>query len=407
MRRVLWFGLMALAWIFASPVAAQSRLFSEDAPLKIVLTAPFPTLVRAAKTSMNPYPATLTVTDGAEPAQTLPIQLRARGLTRRTAGFCDFPPIQLQFGDKSTLKGTVFKGQHHLKLVTYCRDHADFEQRIMLEYMTYRLYNLITPMSYRVRAAEVTYRTSDKDAGVTRFGFLIEELGELADRNHVKRLTLASHQIKATQFDAHAAGRAALFEYMIGNLDWDFLAGPAGAECCHNARFVAQQDKAPLSGVIPIAYDFDFSGLVDSPYAGPPEGLPVNTLQQRLYRGYCASSDEIPSVVAEFQSHRAAIMALIDAEPRLTPNFRSKTRRFLDGFFQTLDDPARVQSLIIKHCRSRPHASLSSTSDRAASPASRSGRGRRSRRGRPSARRRTRRRPRDGRGRRWSAHRPP
>lgn len=351
MRRVLWFGLMALAWIFASPVAAQSRLFSDEAPLKIVLTAPFPALVRAAKSSMNPYPATLTVTDGAEPAQTLPIQLRARGLTRRTAGFCDFPPLQLQFGEKSTLKASLFKGQHHLKLVTYCRDRPDFEQRIMLEYLVYKLDNLVTPMSHRVRAAQVTYRTGDKDAGVTRFGYLIEDLNELADRNHVKRLTLASHQITATQFDAHAAGRAALFEYMVGNLDWDFLAGPAGAECCHNARFVAPQDKAPLGGVIPIIYDFDFSGLVDSPYAGPPEGLPVANLQQRLYRGYCVSSGEVPSVVAEFQSHRAAMMALIDAEPGLNPTFRNKTHRFMDSFFQVLDDPARVQSLIVKHCR--------------------------------------------------------
>jgi hypothetical protein len=351
MIKAFWSGLAALALMFASPAAAQSPLFSSDAPLKIVLTAPFPALVRAAKSSMNPYPATLTVADGAGPAQSLPIQLRARGLTRRTAGFCDFPPIQLQFGEKSTLKSTVFKGQHHLKLVTYCRDHADFEQRIMLEYLAYKLGNVITPMSYRVRAAQVTYRTSEKDAGVTRFGFLIEELGELADRNHVQRLTLASHQIKATQFDAHAAGRAALFEYMIGNLDWDFLAGPAGAECCHNARFVAARDTAPLSGVIPIVYDYDFSGFVDSPYAGPPEGLPVVNVTTRLYRGYCVSSDEIPSVVAEFRGHRAEMMALIDAEPGLTANFKAKTHRFMDGFFAVLDDPARVQSLIIKHCR--------------------------------------------------------
>lgn len=351
MIRALWFGLVALSWALASPAAAQSRLFSDDAPLKIVISAPFPALVRAAKTSMNPYPATLTLTDGAGPAQSLPIQVRARGLTRRTAGYCDFPPLQLQFGEKSTLRGTVFRGQHKLKLVTYCRDHADFEQRIMLEYLAYKLYNVITPMSYRVRPAQVTYRSGEKDAGVTRFGYLIEDLDDLAERNHAQRLTLTSHQIKATQFDVHAAGRTALFEYMIGNLDWDFLAGPAGAECCHNSRFVAARDAAPLTGVVPIAYDFDFSGFVDSPYAGPPEGLPVNKLTQRLYRGYCVSSSEIPSVTAEFQGHRAEMMALINGDPQLDPKFRAKTARFMDGFFALLDDPARVQTEIVKHCR--------------------------------------------------------
>ena len=271
MIRAFWFGLMALVLALASPAAAQSPLFSSDAPLKIVLTAPFPALVRAAKSSMNPYPATLTVTEPAGQPQSLAIQVRARGLSRRVAGFCEFPPIQLQFGEKSTLRGTVFRGQHKLKLVTYCRDHADFEQRIMLERLAYQLYNVVTPFSYRVRPAQVTYRSSEKDAGVTRFGYLIEDINDLADRNHVERLTLASHQIKATQFDAHAAGRAALFEYMIGNLDWDFLAGPAGAECCHNSRFVAAKDTPPLSAVVPLVYDFDFSGFVDSPYAGPPK----------------------------------------------------------------------------------------------------------------------------------------
>jgi hypothetical protein len=351
MIRALWFGLLALAWIAASPAAAQTRLFSEDAPLKMVITAPFPALVRAAKTSMNPYPATLTVTDEAGAAQTIPIELRARGLTRRTAGYCNFPPIQLKFGDKATVKGTVFKGQHKLKLVTYCRNQNDYEQRIMLEYLAYRLDNLITPMSYRVRAAEVTYRSGDKDAGVTRFGYLIEDVGDLAERNHVQNLTLASRQLKATQLDAHAAGRAALFEYLIGNLDWDFLAGPPGADCCHNSRFVAARETAPLSGVIPLIYDFDFSGFVDSPYAGPPDGFPIASVTQRIYRGYCVSTGEIPSVIAEFKGHRAEMMGLINNDPRLTPQVRAKTARFVDGFFALLDDPARVETQIVKHCR--------------------------------------------------------
>ena len=201
-------GVAALAWMGGSPALAQSRLFSAEAPLQIVINAPFRDLIRSAKTSLKPFPATMTVSDGAGAAQTIPLQVRPRGLTRRTAGYCDFPPIQLIFGEKSTLKGTVFKGQSKLKLVTYCRDQNDYEQRIMLEYLAYKLYNVVTPVSYRVRSAQVTYRKDDKDAGVTRFGYLIEDLSELADRNHAKALKVASRQLKPTQFDAHAAGRA-------------------------------------------------------------------------------------------------------------------------------------------------------------------------------------------------------
>jgi hypothetical protein len=177
----VFLGLVALAWVFASPAVAAEHLFADDAPLRITLTAPFATLVREAKTSIKPYPATLTLTDQAGAAQTFPIQVRARGLFRRKSGSCAFPPILLTF-DKQAMHGTLFHGQHRLKLVTYCNSPPDSEQRIVLEYLIYKLYNLITPMSFRVRAAEVTYRSSATDPGVTRFGFLIEDIHAVADR---------------------------------------------------------------------------------------------------------------------------------------------------------------------------------------------------------------------------------
>jgi hypothetical protein len=291
------------------------------------------------------------VSDGAGPAKDIPIQLRARGLTRRTAGYCLFPPLQIDFTDKEALKATPFKGQHKLKLVTYCHNQTDYEQRIVLEYLVYKLYNVLTPMSFHVRGAEVTYRKDARDAGVTRFGYLIEDLSDVAARNGFKELNYKSRAVTADQFDLRAAGRAGLLEFMIGNLDWDFLAAPVGATCCHNSRFIARSDALPLKGVVPIAYDFDYSGFVDSPYAGPPIGLPVEFVTQRYYRGYCVATGEMPSVIAEFRAHRAEMMALITGAPRLNANFRDKTVKFMDAFFTLLDDPARVQKEIINHCR--------------------------------------------------------
>jgi hypothetical protein len=353
MLKALWLGLAALALAVASPAAAaSSRLFVDEAPLKIEITGPFPALIRAAKTRTDPFPATLTVSDGAGPAQSLPIQLSARGLTRRTAGYCAFPPLSLKF-DKTTTHGTVFKGQHKLKLVTYCRLPPDYEQRIVLEHLVYRLYNLLTPMSFRVRAAEVTYRNDAADAGTTRFGFVIEDIGDVADRNGREDLTSPSHGVRLEQLDGHAAARAALFEFMIGNLDWDFLAAPRGADCCHNSRFIAAAGATPANArdVVVVPYDFDFSGFVDAPYAGPPPSIDIDSLTQRYYRGYCAHSREIPSVIAEFRAHRAEMMALIDGDPRLNAAFKAKTDRFMDKFFALIDDPGRVDREIVKHCR--------------------------------------------------------
>ena len=353
MIKAISVGMAALAWMSATPAAAKANLFTDEAPLQLVINAPFPTLVRAAKTSTNPFPATLTVTDGASPAQTMPVELRARGLTRRTGGYCSFPPLSLTF-DKAKVEGTPFQGQKKLKLVTYCNTPADQEQRIVLEYLAYRLYNLVTPLSYRVRAADVTYRNGDKDDGLKRFGFLIEDIDDVADRNKRKEMKAASKQVKAAQLDPHAAGRAALLEYMVGNLDWDFLAAPAGADCCHNSRFLAAKGATPAtaSAVVPLPYDFDYSGFVDAPYAVVPEALKVSSVNERLYRGYCVSTAEMPAVIDEYRGKRAQMMAVINNEPRLNARYRAKAAKYLDGFFAVLDDPAKVEAQIVKKCRS-------------------------------------------------------
>lgn len=349
----VFLGFLALAWMFASPAMAANDLFvGGDAPVRITLTAPFPALVREAKYSIKPFPATLSLTDQAGAAQAFPIQVRARGLSRRQAGYCSFPPILLTF-DKKAMHGTLFHGQRKLKLVAYCRPAPDYEQRIVLEYLVYKLYNLITPMSLRVRAAEVTYRDSATDPGVTRFGYLIEDIRALADRNQRAELEAATHQVSLAQLDAHATTRAAVLEYMIANLDWEFLASAPGQKCCHNIRLVAAPDaKASTArAVTPVPYDFDFSGFVDAPYAGPAPGIPTEKVTDRYFRGFCAMSGEIPAVAQEYLARRADMKALIDNQPKLTAAFRDKTDRYMDGFFAVLNDPARLQSQLVRHCR--------------------------------------------------------
>lgn len=344
-------GLVALVWIIASPAMAANPLFADEGPLRITLTGPFTRLARGAKYSLRPYPASLTLTDQAGAAQSFPIQVRPRGITRRKY-YCTIPPIMLMF-DRKAMRGTLFHGQSHLKLVNYCRAPRDSEQRVMLEYLVYKLYNLITPMSLRVRAAEVTYRASAGEPGVTRFGYLIEDIKSVAGRNNREELKGPSHMVSLGQLDARAASRAAMLEYMIGNLDWEFLASAPGETCCHNIRLLAAPNATPATArdVIPVPYDFDFTGFVDSPYAGPPAGIPIERLTERYFRGFCASSGEIPAVAQEYLARRAAMKALIDNQPQLTPSFRDKTDRFLDGFFAVLDDPARLQSQVIRHCR--------------------------------------------------------
>ncbi|MEJ0065740.1 MAG: hypothetical protein WDM85_10190 [Caulobacteraceae bacterium] len=190
---------------------------------------------------------------------------------------------------------------------------------------------------------------------MTRFGYLIEDVGDVAYRNQRQALTAAPRQLTAAQLDPHAAARAALFEFMIGNLDWDFLAGPAGADCCHNSKPIAALGATPRrrAGHSALAVRLRLFRLRRFPLRGPPEGIPIDRITDRFYRGYCVSSGEIASVIDEYRARRAEMTAVINGETRLTPQFRDKTLRFMDGFFALLDDPARVQREIVKHCSAR------------------------------------------------------
>ena len=62
-------------------------------------------------------------------------------------------------------------------------------------------------------------------------------------------------------------------------------------------------------------------------------------------------SAEVPAVAQEYLARRGDMKALIDNQPQLTAKFRDKTDRYMDGFFAVLDDPGRLQSQLVRHCR--------------------------------------------------------
>lgn len=332
----------------SEPALAQTRLFSESTPVHITVSAPLATLIQRAPRSTDPLPGTVTLNEGAP--HEFPIQLNARGVTRRIAGICNFPPLRIDFDGQSTT-GTLFEGQNKLKLVDPCRQGGSYEQLVVLEYLAYRLYNVITPVSYRVRPVQVTFHDTDRRRGdASNFGYVIEDIDDVAHRNHLHAMDVLSHDRDASQLDGAAASRFALFEYMISNLDWDMVAGHAGEECCHNSKLVGATGEA-TANLIPVPYDFDYSGLVGAPYSVPPQGIRVPNVRTRYFRGYCRYNDQLPGVIEEFRQHKDALFAVIDNEPALQQSRRQSAHAYLQDFFNTLDNPDAVRRSLTGHCR--------------------------------------------------------
>ncbi|MGE0531597.1 MAG: hypothetical protein AB7G40_04500 [Hyphomonadaceae bacterium] len=344
-----WLGALAgLATLsLAAPVAAQTPLFSENSELPILIEGPIGELVRRAARNTDPAPAALTIGE-----QRFDMELSPRGFSRRTRGICQFPPLRIDLsGPGATRRDTIMRGQNRLKLVTRCRSGASYEQLIVLEYLTYRLYNEITPLSYRVRPVRTTYRdTNGRRREDVQFNFVVEDVDDLARRNQLEAIDVQSGEVPSSQLNPQQASLVGMFQFMIGNLDWDMVQGPPGEECCHNGKLLAASETA-RQNVFPVPYDFDYSGFVNAPYAVPPEGTPVRDVRQRYYRGLCRFNEHAPAAAEHFRARRERLYAVIAGETRLTEARRNQARQYIENFFEILDDPQRFQRLVLDNCR--------------------------------------------------------
>jgi len=341
--------VLLISILLSIPLAAKDakppKLFDSPDEMKVTLSGPWNTIKRKKKVDAL-YPVQLTYTGADGQQHTIDAEVAPRGITRRLR-VCKFPPLKIHF-DKKKMKGTEFRGNKSLKLVTYCQNQEKYEQYYVKESLIYRMYNLLTDYSFRVKPMMIEYKDSvENDDPITRFGFLIEDIDDVAKRNDLEKLSVSKIPYKT--LDPVTTSILSLFQFMIGNLDWAAYSGPKEGECCHNSKLIgAGNDINPKYG---IPYDFDSSGLVDAHYAAPPEGLKVRSLRQRLYRGFCTYNDELPQTVSLFNEKKTGILALVQDNPHLTDRNRKDVVKYIEGFYEIINDPKLFDRYIIDKCR--------------------------------------------------------
>jgi hypothetical protein len=328
----------------AGPAFAQTQvspLFASDAPLSLSIQAPIGMIAKTAENAPVPRDGTMTL---AGTPEAYAIRLTPRGIARRRKETCDFPPLRVELL-KPAAATSVFTGQRRMKLVTHCRPSAGFQQHLLLEYAAYRIFNAVTPLSYRARLATIDYREPNGRSYATRMGFFIEDTGDVARRNGLKEARVGD-KIASALLEPRQAARVALFQYMIGNLDWSMRAGPAGEGCCHNSRLLGGTGTS----LVPVPYDFDYSGLVDAPYAVPPEGFRISNVRTRVYQGYCRNNDQALAAAAEFRARRPEIEAVFAGIPSLEARTRGKALAYLARFFDDIATDDTLRSRVLKGC---------------------------------------------------------
>lgn len=328
-------SIFALSLPGTVPVAAPATLFQQDDVLRISLRGALGNVRRG--NSIDTYqPFDLSVS-----GVNVPVQVRPRGKSRRRV--CNFPPLRLAF-DPEGSNDTPFAGQTRLKLVTHCNGRKASEVNVLEEYLAYRIFNLISETSYKVRLARINYIDSDAGAkSVERYGFFIEPAHTLATRargqlSRVRELSLS-------QLDLRQAARVFVFQYLIGNTDWSLVTADTDESCCHNVDLFKLE-----SGLHPVPYDFDLAGLVNAKYAKPDPSLSIGRVTTRLYRGYCIDSEKLAAALAEIRSVKAGVMDLVGELPGLSHKDAARATRYLAGFFEKADNDDELLKSFSRRC---------------------------------------------------------
>ena len=337
-------GLVAPTALLAdAALSPHDPLFNSEEPLTITLTGPFKTLDKQRDKSAEYDVGSLSY-EGQDGPVSIETRYTPRGNFRLKKENCAHAQLWLNLKKKQTKK-TVFANQNKLKLVVQCRDSNRYQSYLRKEYQAYRMLNLMTEASYRVRWLTVTYQDLQGKKLRTHAAFLIEHKNRVADRLNL--LPVDEQRINRTELDPTHATRAALFNYFIGNADFSIVAATEGS-CCHNAKLLRADNESPY---VPVIYDFDSSGYVDAPYAITPSKLDLRNVRQRIYRGFCTDPEVLDGVLDEFRDKREPLLAVAAETEYVGKRSARKGVSYLKDFYSVIDNPKRLKKKIIEVCR--------------------------------------------------------
>ncbi|HFA49454.1 MAG TPA: hypothetical protein ENJ95_10615 [Bacteroidetes bacterium] len=280
-------------------------------------------------------PAKLVYKDKNGIAHNYHLKVRPRGKFRRRV--CDFPPLKLKFS-KDELEAAGLNKHNDLKLVSHCLDDEAYNRSLVLrEYLAYKLYNQLTPNSFRVQLVRIKYVDKhNKKNKRTHLGFLIEDVDELAERMGGKEcddcFALSEDLINVPQERI-----ASMFEYLIGNTDWSIKMN-------RNVKLIKMENGKH----VPVPYDFDYSVFVGAPYMRPNSDVGQTGSMERIFMGGAKNADELYSTISYFKTKKEALLKTIRRFQFLEEEDRNAAQLYVESFFEKLDSRGSAANAIFK-----------------------------------------------------------
>lgn len=287
-------------------------LTREEVP-KITIETDMTTLMENRKTN-NYFPATLTTADGV----VRKMEIKPRGKYRRKK--CEIPPLKLKFSKKA-LVAEGLDTLNEIKLGVPCFDSDAGDELIVKEYLAYRMFERLTPVSVRARLVRVTLKdTHVEKSKVNFYALLIEDEEELAAR--LGATEVEQYGIEPDSLLSNQAALTVMFEYMIGNTDWEIA-------MMRNVRLLRSRENGK---VLTVPYDFDFSGFVSAPYSVPSSESGLKTVRDRFLMASGLRTEALKRASQQLVSRKKELLELC-RHKLLSRQTQNEVAAYLETFF--------------------------------------------------------------------------
>lgn len=293
---------------------------------KLTLETDLTTLMSDRRTKEY-IPGLITLEDG----QSFPLKIRPRGKYRRK--ICEIPPLKLKFSNKM-LTEAGFDTLNEIKLVIPCMDSNQGDNLIVKEYLVYRMFERLSSASCRARLVRMTIKDNHVERTKRQVICLL-----LEDKEQVcKRLNayeIEQYGIHPDSLHMNQAALVAMFQYMIGNTDWDI-------SMMRNV-YLLKGDAASKTLVVP--YDFDFSGFVSAPYASPSSESGLRTVRDRFLMANGIDESAMHRAVQVLDAAKKDLMDLCKNK-YLSKDNSIQLMEYLDSFYRNIDPSGNVPTVM-------------------------------------------------------------
>jgi len=331
--------LLFTATLFYLPISAQKvdkvKFFEEESTVNATLEMDLKDLL-AKKAKDRFLPATISFITKDGTTITEKIEASVRGNFRRET--CFMPGLKLNFKKDSNSSLYKFK---ELKLSNGCNTGDESGQLVIKEFLAYKIYNLLTDMSLRVRFMNVSFKdVSGKKKPYTQYAFLIEDVDEMAKRNNMVEIEGTLYNTEQTNRDQMTI--VTLFEYLIANTDWSVPA-------YHNVKLIGPKDNNGSVRPYVVAYDFDICGFVDPPYATIDEQLQeqISSVRERLNRGFPRTMEELKIAVKLYNDKKEKIIGMIKNNEYLNSKEKSRSVSYVEEFYKIINNDKDLQRIFV------------------------------------------------------------